>query len=322
MATDLMSRRTPLFILIFGTLMLGACGSSDVLIKSSYSRGVDYYDQGNYHAAIAEYQASLADRPDDHRVYYNLALCFHDLYLLEEDPEQKTVFHDKALAAYRRSQTLTDNKAKAQVAEARLLWDAGHKEEALTLLSSIQGDDGSGPAMPAWTRGALLMGEGRSSEAQAAFESALAADENYLPALTALAQLHIDANRPEAAEALIRRGLKKSPHDVTLLIMHARMAEAAARQSDPPEARDAWQECLTRWRMAEGLVPADWELLLGVATCAEALGEKQMAVRYLWKARDNASDEAIQRRGANPHQVRADIKRRLLALYPDLSAEE
>ncbi len=311
-----------LLILAMASVLLSACGSSDVLVKGPYMRGVDHYDMGEYPQAISEYQEALSDNPEDHRVHYNLGLCFHDMYLDSKGKEGADALFDKAQAAYRKAQSLTENKARAQVAEAKLVWDSGDHDVAITMLSAINGDDGSGQAMPAWTRGTMLLADGRGEEATAAFEDSLAADENYLPAITALADLHTRAGRLDEAGVLVEKGLKKSPHDVTLLMFSACIAQQRAKLANSQEKENHWRECLLRWRLAEALVPSDWEVLYGIAVCAEALGQNQLAVRYLWFARDNASDAAVSRRGHNPALLRADIKKRLIELYPQLAAGE
>ncbi len=298
------------------------CGS-DVVFKGPYMRGVDRFDDGDYPGAISEYQVALGENPDDHRIHYNLGLCFHDMYLAAgKDEEKASVYFERAQAAYRKSSSLTENKARAQIAESKLIWDSGDHEQAIQMLKNVVGDDGTGMALPSWTRGTMLLTENRQEEAIRAFQESLVADEGYLPAMTALADLHLLRGELDEADVMSKKGLKKAPHDVTLLILNAKIASMAARsQKDPGEKELAWEESLARWRTAEALVPTDWEVLLGIATAAEALGEQKLAVRYFWFTEDNASDFALKKRGVDPAAFREDLKQRLLKLYPVLGRD-
>ncbi|MFT7620106.1 MAG: tetratricopeptide (TPR) repeat protein [Planctomycetota bacterium] len=305
-------------------MVMGGCGS-DLLVKGPYMRGVDHYDAGDSKSAIIEYQAALVDKPEDHRVHYNMALCFHDLFLQAKDAgdtDGSAKYLIRAEDAYKNSEKLTDLKARAQVARAKLLWDTEDKarmSEAIEMLAGIKGDDGTGEAMPIWTRATMLSSQGNKEAAGKAYEEALTADENYLPALTALAEMRIVDGQLSAAQELVKKGLKRNKHDVTLLAMNARIAQVEASSNPSPEK---WQECMTRWRLVEALSSTDWEALYGIANCAQKLGQNQLAVRYYWHCRDHASDFALSRRDQEPEEFREDIRQQLLRLYPLLKRGE
>lgn len=310
-------------IVCLSAMLLAGCGSTDLLVKGPYMRGVDLYQAGDSQAAITEYQSALADKPEDHRVHYNLALCFHDLFLQAKeanDLDKAAIFLERARESYENSGKFTELKAKSQVAEAKLVWDSGEKEKAIEMLDGIKGDDGTGEAMPIWTRGTMLSSNNQHDEAALAFEQSLLVDEGYLPAITALAELRIFQGNLVEAQVLVDRGLKKSKHDLTLLTMNARIAHIHATNAPTNEK---WEDCLIRWQLAEAIVPTDWEVLHGIAHAAEALGKNRLAVRYYWYCEDNMSDFSLNHRGIDDAAAfRQDIKNRLSRLYPLLAREE
>ena len=319
MAIERMSGFIGGLALLAAMLLVSACGSG-VIVKGPYSRGVDHFDAGDYTAAIAEYRVALADSPEDHRIHYNLALCYHDLYReAVENGEDGASWYTAAIESYDRAASLTELKAKPLIARARLMWEKGDEEAAIAFLEAVKPDEISGKAAPVWTLGTMQMSRGRAADAEASFKRAIAIDETFLPAQTALADMYVENGRLDEADALMTKALKRKPHDVTLRVLSARAAERRAREGG---GAAGWQECMLRWRLAEALVPQDWEVLEGVANCAEELGDVRLAVRYLWFTRDNASDFALRQRDRNPEAFRAEIKRRLLALYERLPASE
>ncbi|MGA2888576.1 MAG: tetratricopeptide repeat protein [Terracidiphilus sp.] len=91
-----------------------------------------------------------------------------------------------------------------------------------------------------WTfEGLAYSGQGRKTEALAAFQKALKISPEYLPALEGAAQLEYEAGGIEA-EALLRRVLKQRPNDLTA---HAMLASLAFRRNDCAEAVTQFEQC-------------------------------------------------------------------------------
>lgn len=67
-----------------------------------------------------------------------------------------------------------------------------------------------------------FLADGKSEEAQAEFEAALGIDGDRQPTLLALARLHTDAGRPEAALPLCQRVLKLDAAHVEACVILAR----------------------------------------------------------------------------------------------------
>ncbi|MCB9831402.1 MAG: tetratricopeptide repeat protein [Planctomycetes bacterium] len=312
MATDRLQQ--VLVLVLLGAL--AGCGSDGVVVKNSYMRGVDRFDDGDFHEAIREYHAALADDPQDHRIWYNLALCYHELFLKAEAADREALLR-QALEAYDQAALMPTGAARARLARARLLWDAGQRDEALATLDGMVGDESIGAGAPAATLAAMQAASGRMDEAEREYRRALDLEPNYEPALAALAALLVDAGRDGEAEALLLPAMELHRYDLTLRVLHNRILERRAQSSS---ADQDWEAAKRGWEQAEAFAAGDWEIAAGLARCAARLHDPVRAVRYYWYALDNASDRGLEKRGYDAGAWRADVRRELLALYLHLPA--
>ncbi len=313
MATD---RGTLIVLLLAVALLLGACGSDGAVVKNAYMRGVDHHDDGLYHEAIREYQAALGDEPEDHRAWFNLGLCYHELANASEG-EEAAAWFAKAGAAYERAAANEAGRSRAELARARLLWDSGRTEEAMGMLKGMVGDDAVGAGAPALTLASMHLNAGRRSEAEAEYRRALALEENEQTAVAGLAALLVTAGRDAEAAAILDPAIGTHRYNLTLRVLRAGISE---RRAEGSRSEDDWKEALHTWEQAEAFAAGDWEIAAGLARCSAALGDTVRAVRYYWYATDAASDHALIKRGYDPGAWRAGIRKQLLGLYLRLPA--
>ncbi|GAB3092199.1 PEP-CTERM system TPR-repeat protein PrsT [Aestuariicella hydrocarbonica] len=110
-------------------------------------------------------------------------------------------------------------------------------------------------------RGEALLGLGELDRAQAAFKAALEVDPGRADAITGLVKIAVTNGDLEGAERLLLEGLKASPQDVSLLILHG---ESLLRQQRIEEAQQSFAAALE-------LRPDDLAGRIGAIRCAVAL---------------------------------------------------
>ena len=306
------TKPTATLLLLALALILGACGSTPVIVKGAFSRGIEKYDDGDLHGAIDEYHQALESHPEDHRIHYNLGLAYHDLFRGAEAQEERDAWYAKAMGAYDRTLELVAGDPRAISSKAVLMSDAGREDDAIAYLDSASPDDELGRAFPAWTKGNLLRKKGRNDEAIASFQRALDLDENHLDSLVALAALQIDAGRFAEADELVARGLTVHAYDFGLRRAHARSAVEQARRGITGAG---WDAAYYRCQTALVLIQDHFEVNRWAAEACVGMGQHEQALPHLWQARESTSPEGLRRLGVDAQAWRDACDAELREIY-------
>ncbi len=306
------------FALILATaFILGACGSSSVVVLDDFGRGIERYDDGDYHGAIRYYRQALAAHPDDHRILYNLGLAYHDLSLqamAEGDTEKARTWQMECLDAYERCLRIDPTDARARSAKAVLLEDLGRRDEALALLSEDGATEGESAVIVLWTRGVLAEKAGDVAGARASFRRALEIDPHHMESSLSLADLDRRQGNLAEAETVLATSLKVHPYSFSLLAMRARVAVERARNGGDDSS--LWSEAEARCKEAWAILPDHPLVNLWLADIRERKDDLEAAVAHLWRARDARSDEGLRKLGIqDPAGWRAEIDGRLKGLF-------
>ncbi len=315
------SNRFKSFGLVLTTaVVLGACGSSSVVVLDDFGRGIERYDDGDYHGAIRYYRQALEVHPDDHRVLYNLGLAYHDLYLQAKakgDVEKARTWQMECLNAYDRCLTVDPADAKARSAKAVLLEDLGRRDEALSLLNEEGAADGETAVIVFWTRGVLSERAGDLVGARASFTKALQIDPHHMESSLSLADLDRRQGNLTEAETVLAKSLEVHPYSFSLLAMRARVAMERARKAGDDDA--LWGQAEARCKEAWAILPDHPLVNLWLADIRERKGDLEAAVAHLWRARDSRSNDGLRKLGiTDPEGWRGEIDVRLKGLFRKL----
>ncbi|HGY89917.1 MAG TPA: tetratricopeptide repeat protein [Planctomycetes bacterium] len=311
------SRLAAFGLVVTTAIALGACGSSAVVVLDDFGRGIERYDDGDYHGAIRYYRQALEAHPDDHRILYNLGLTYHDLYLqakAEGDAEKASRWQKESLAAYDRCLRVDPEDSKARSAKAVLLEDLGRRDEALTLLNEDAATDGETAVIVLWTKGVLFEKAGDVAGARESFRRALEVDPHHLESSVSLADLDRRQGKLAEAETVLAKSLEVHPYSFSLLSMRARVAVERARHSGDDDA--LWRQAEARCKEAWAILPDHPLVNLWLADVRERKGDLEAAVAHLWRARDSRSDAGLRKLGiTDPEVWRSKIEERLKGLF-------
>jgi len=145
---------------------------------------------------------------------------------------------DEALIGFERLLALAPHDSKAGVAAADLLVARGERRRAIALLESVAAGRDAAPVL-ANQLGELLVADGRTGEARAAFERAVEANPELVQPRFNLAVLAEEAGDAAGAERHYRAVVERAPRHFQALFNLGRLAGARgdrARQSELWEA--------------------------------------------------------------------------------------
>ena len=94
------AHRMPKFLLLVAGLIGVACTGCDWVSRSQNVTGVDLYEQGNYGAAIEQFQLAIQSNPGDADSYYNIGATYQRLAAVTHNPtytQQAEQFYHVAL---------------------------------------------------------------------------------------------------------------------------------------------------------------------------------------------------------------------------------
>lgn len=124
--------------------------------------------------------------------------------------------------------------------------------------------------------------QGRSAEARAGYERALAADHGYLPAAAALGAMFVEEGRFPEAQALLDRAYRGGERGARLMIARGRLFDRLGR---PAEAVAAYQEGLRA-------SPRNVTILREIATFYLGHDQPDAALAFLTEASEVDPDDA------------------------------
>ena len=180
------SCRVASFIASLTFAIVSICGSSGCQWASSgqNSQGAKYYQQGQYTAAMQEFQKAIASDPRNADGYYNLAATTHRLGLQRND--QALLGQSEAL--YNQCLDHDPNHVECHRGLAVLLIDTGRPDRAFTLMKNWAGTN---PAFaePRVELARLYQEAGEPQTAMKYLEDAVQQDANNTRAWLALGRL-------------------------------------------------------------------------------------------------------------------------------------
>ncbi|MGE0387247.1 MAG: XrtA/PEP-CTERM system TPR-repeat protein PrsT [Gammaproteobacteria bacterium] len=185
--------------------------------------------QGKYDKAFEFFEAAAKHAPKDMAIRSRMALS----RIGAGDAQS-------ALADLKRVVELDPGSLGAGIVLALMQIRSGAIEEARTTLDRLEKRTPANP-MLLNLRGALALRTADSAAARKAFEGALEADRQFVPAQYNLAMMDIEAGDFAAATRRLQGLLDQDPK---LSVAHVGLAEVAALQGDAKRARDALQKAV------------------------------------------------------------------------------
>jgi Flp pilus assembly protein TadD len=168
-------------------------------MSAAYALGLKLSSQGRHAQAIAQFEAALAQTPDDTKVLFALGNTASQLGLA-----------GPAEQFFRRVLALEPGRKEAIVNLANLLRAVGQQDAAIALLDPALAREPQGPEL-LLTLGSCWREKGDSQTATLHYQAALAARPNYAPALANLADMRADAGEHDAARTLYDLAVKADP---------------------------------------------------------------------------------------------------------------
>ncbi|MCM2290769.1 tetratricopeptide repeat-containing glycosyltransferase family protein [Allorhizobium sp. BGMRC 0089] len=173
--------------------------SDEISLQQLLQRGFNSHREGQFEAAIADYQAVLSAEPDNVDALRLTGAAFRALGDL-----------NRALAHYTRALRLAPDNGDIWYNLGNALGDTGRREDALEAYQRAAELMPDKPA-PLANIGVTLAALGRADEAMAAYEKALALDPDHRIALHNLGNAHSDRGEMETAVRLLRRATALYP---------------------------------------------------------------------------------------------------------------
>ncbi|HKU64029.1 MAG TPA: tetratricopeptide repeat protein [Rhizomicrobium sp.] len=168
-------------------------------MSAAYAQGLKLSSQGRHAEAIAQFEAALAQSPDDTKVLFALGNTANQLGLA-----------GPAEQFFRRVLALEPTRLEAIVNLANLLRAAGQPDAAIALLDPALAREPQSPEL-LLTLGSCWREKGDFQAAASHYQSALAAHPNYAPALANLADMRADAGDRAGARTLYDSAIKADP---------------------------------------------------------------------------------------------------------------
>lgn len=196
-------RRFSKVVLLAAGFMLVAGSGCDWVSQSQNVTGVGLYEQGNYAAAIDQFQMAIQNDPGDSDSYYNLGATY---YRLGNDTHNLAELQ-QAEQFYRVALDMNPNHVDANRGLAVLMVQENRPTEAFALMQNWAARN---PASPdARIELARLYEEfGKPADAQTHLEEALALQPNNPRALAALGKLKEQSGDRAQALAIYQRSLE------------------------------------------------------------------------------------------------------------------
>ncbi len=254
-------------ILLFAVAGLAGCRDAAI---HHYNLGIDAIERGDTTAAVAEFEKSIAERPDDPDAHLNLGVA-----LLGRGEAERALSEFEIAARYIPDDVdLHINMAEAyralgrpQAARTEYEWAIKRAPENVAALSGY---------------GRLLMDGGSMETAHGQFVKALAADPGHAPTMFHMGWLFLETGRPSEATHYFLRGLQIAPKS-----SYGRLGLAEAYRVRGMDA-----EALSEFQKAYAADSSNVEAMVGIGKCQTRAGNYVPAERILERAHARAPEDA------------------------------
>jgi Tfp pilus assembly protein PilF len=191
-----MGRRTTAMVLL---MLVGCAPLGQERVRDLNADGQLLFGQGNYAAARESFRQSLALRPTDAALIYNIGQCSERLGELE-----------LAENSYREVLQKVPGHAPSRHALVAVLVKRERAGEARRLVDDWLAQNPNSAAARS-ADGWLLLQTGDTLRARTRFQEALTLDPRDVKALTELGLIYETMGRPDRAAALYERALEQDP---------------------------------------------------------------------------------------------------------------
>jgi tetratricopeptide (TPR) repeat protein len=197
------AHRLPKFLLLAAGLFAVACTGCDWVSRSQNVTGVDLYEQGNYGAAIEQFQLAIQSNPGDADSYYNIGATYQRLAAVTHNP----TYTQQAEQFYHVALDMNPDHCDCNRGLAVLYVEENRPTEAFALMQHWTERNPVSPE-PRIELARLYEEFGDRHAAQARLEEALALQPNNTRALSALGKLKEDSGDRAQALAIYERSLQ------------------------------------------------------------------------------------------------------------------
>ena len=209
-------------------------------MSAAYAQGLKLSSQGRHAEAIAQFEAALAQEPNDSKVLFALGNTASQLGLA-----------GPAEQFFRRVLALEPGRKEAIVNLANLLRAAGQQDAAIALLEPALAREPDSAELHL-TLGSCWREKDNLPIASFHYQAALSARPNYAPALANLADIRVDAGDCATARTLYDSAIKADPNNP-----QAKLNRAILHLLNG-DLKDAWRDYAARIDVP-GKVPAAGE---------------------------------------------------------------
>ncbi|MGE0432473.1 MAG: tetratricopeptide repeat protein [Planctomycetota bacterium] len=303
-----------ILIPVLALLASAACGCTVIGFDTPYNKGIDAYRAGNLPEAIEHFKVAIEKKPTFYEAWYNLALTYDELAqsrirlaeAREAHPgdrgtgstssvppaalrEQAVKDTEKADATYQKCLEVNPKAAHALVSYAMFRLDQGDADAAQQLLErAVKAETDRAWVLTA--QGAFFQQQGRRDEALAAYQGALVREPRDALTHYRLGTWHEDGNDLAAARSEYETATNLAPSDA---MAWRRLGYLCAKQGEPLRGAASLETALSLDKGGEGTRADRIALLIDIAKWYQAAGYHERAVHALWRARDQAADDAL-----------------------------
>ena len=117
-------------VALFAGLTLLAMGCTNMTAEGRNSQGVRYFQQARYDMAISEFQTAVNQNPDSPEGYYNIGMTYHTL----GQGNRESTYYAQAEQYYKLCLSKNQNHEACRQKYAELLFETGRVVEAFNFL--------------------------------------------------------------------------------------------------------------------------------------------------------------------------------------------
>lgn len=223
-----MSTVSRLAIAVAIGILISASNGCKMAADGQNLQGVQLYQQGQYQAALQEFQKVLSTDPKNSDAYYNMAATMHRMGAQKGDKAMLT----QAETLYNQCLDLDPNNADCYRGLAVLLVESGRQDQAFTLLKNWAA--GNATSADARIELARLYEEFSDDEtAKVYLNQAIMADQNSARAWAALGRIREKSGDPQQALANYQRAYNLNSSQAAVAERIATLSRSLATTQDP-----------------------------------------------------------------------------------------